>query len=75
MTLEFFYNNFNLNEIAISKAYVKENKLYLALNMSAHLDLIANGYRPALDMDIIKTFIFCVNHKDINIKKPYNITI
>ena len=73
MTLKFFYDNYKLNDIDIALVYVRNNKLYISLDMQIHLDLIANGYRPALDMNANKTFIFNIASKDIIINKPYNI--
>ena len=64
MTLDFFLQNYDLNEYTINKVFIKNNKLYLDLTMPIHLDLIANGYRPELDMTQEKIFIFSVDYKD-----------
>ena len=75
MTLDFFVNNYDINDFKIKKADIKDNKLYLDINYDIYLELIANGYRPEMDMNVNKTFIFNVknlsNHK---FKKPYNIS-
>ncbi len=65
MTLDFFIENYNLKDFTINKVYVKNKKLYLDVIMPIHLDLIANGYRPELDMMQEKTFIFYVDSSDI----------
>ena len=74
MTLDFFVNNYDINDFKIKKADIKDNKLYLDINYDIYLELIANGYRPEMDMNVDKTFIFnvknLINHK---FKKPYNI--
>lgn len=64
MTIEFFCKNYDVNDLCIKKAYIANNKLYLVTVLQPHLDLIANGYRPSLDMSIEKTFIFDVIYED-----------
>ena len=68
MTLDFFTSNYDITEFEIKKIYVLDSKLYLDLVMPIHLDLIANGYRPELDMKQEKTFVFYVTASD----KTYN---
>ena len=65
MTLDFFIENYNLEDFTINNVYVKNKKLYLDVIMPIHLDLIANGYRPELNMMQEKTFIFYVDYEDI----------
>lgn len=75
MTLDFFMKNYNLLDFKINKARLIDYKLYLDINYDVYLELIANGYRPEMDMDINKTFIFNVkNIKNHTFKKPYNIS-
>lgn len=74
MTLEFFLTNYEINEFEVKKIYVKDNKLFLDLIMPIHLDLIANGYRPELDLKQEKTFIFYVDSIDKIYAKEAKIT-
>lgn len=75
MTLDFFVNNYNLLDFKINKANIKNNKLFLNVNYDVYLELIANGYRPEMDMEINKEFIFNVsNINNHNFKKPFNIS-
>ena len=73
MTLDFFLQNYKIEEFSINKIYVKNNKLYINLSMPIHLDLIANGYRPELDMMQEKTFVFYVLFNDIEYNKNSNV--
>ena len=68
MTLDFFMNNYNLLDFKINKAKLIDYKLYLDINYDVYLELIANGYRPEMNMDLDKTFIFNVNHPDHKFK-------
>ena len=52
MTLDFFYNNYNFDDIDINKIYIKDNKLYIFGIYNVYLELIANGYRPEMNMDL-----------------------
>ena len=74
MTLAFFIDNYKIDDYVVNKIYVKEKKLYLDVTMPIHLDLIANGYRPELDMTQEKTFIFYVDSLDIEYDKNSNIS-
>lgn len=58
MTTSFFYQNYNNNDINIIDFKIIDNNLYLKLEFNTYIELIANGYRPELDLDIKKTFIF-----------------
>lgn len=69
MTYDFFLQNYTISDYIINKIYVKDNKLYIDLTMPIHLELIANGYRPELDMTQEKTFIFFVEGKNKSYKK------
>ena len=62
MNLKFFYDNYKLDDIEVSNIHIKNNKLYLNIISNAHLELIANGYRPEMDVDYKNTFIFDINH-------------
>lgn len=68
MTLEFFYNNYNFNDININKMFIKNNKLNIEGIYNVYLELIANGYRPEMNMDIDKTFVFNVTYHDHHFK-------
>ena len=73
MTLDFFIENYKIDDFVVNKIYVKNNKLYLDVTMPIHLDLIANGYRPELDMMQEKTFVFYVDSLDMEYDKNSNI--
>lgn len=62
MNLKFFYDNYRLDDIQVNSIYIKDNKLYLNVIQNAHLELIANGYRPEMNVDYNNTFIFSVEH-------------
>ncbi|MCR4897912.1 MAG: hypothetical protein K5892_01675 [Acholeplasmatales bacterium] len=64
MTCKFFFENYDLNDLDINSIYIKDNKLYLDVRMEGTIPLIANGYRPEMDIDERRTFIFNVNHND-----------
>ena len=64
MTCKFFFENYDLNDLDINNIYIKDNKLYLDVRMEGTIPLIANGYRPEMDIDERRTFIFNVNHND-----------
>lgn len=77
MTTKFFYENYDLNDLTINKIYIKNNKLYLDVGMEGTIPLIANGYRPEMDIDEKRIFIFNVKHEDKtysnnNISMNYN---
>lgn len=69
MTLDFFLKNYDFNEYEVKKIYIQKNKLYFDVVMPIHLDLIANGYRPELDMTQEKTFVFHCDESDKEISK------
>ena len=64
MTCKFFFENYDLNDLDINNIYIKDNKLYLDVRMEGTIPLIANGYRPEMDIDERRTFIFNVEHED-----------
>ena len=51
MTLDFFINSYDFENFKIEKAILKDGILKIYVVINAHLDLIANGYRPELDVD------------------------
>lgn len=69
MTLDFFYNNYNFDDIDIKKVYIENNKLYIEGVYNVYLELIANGYRPEMNVAYDNVFMFDCNHVDINFKK------
>lgn len=75
MTYSFFKENYDLSDMEIKKIEVKNNKLYLSLIMNIHLNLIANGYRPEMNFNQEKTFIFSVDYKDYVFKSNSSITL
>ncbi len=75
MTLEFFYNNYDISDIEIKKLYIKNNQLFLVGKYNVYLELIANGYRPEMNMDVDKTFVFNVSHENHNFTKINNAKI
>ncbi len=50
MDLFFFYKMYDLKEIDIEKAYFMNDKLYLEVCMPVEIELIANGYRPEINI-------------------------
>ena len=68
MTLDFFYNNYNLSDFDIKKIYIDNDKLYVIAKYNVYLELIANGYRPEMNMDVEKTFVFDCKHDNIVFK-------
>ena len=75
MTIDFLIKNYNFNDIEIINVKLNDNKLVVDFNINAHLDLIANGYRPELDMNVNQTFVFEIENIKLNIKKPYRFNI
>lgn len=69
MTDKFFYENYKLSDLEIRKIYIKDNKLYMEFIQNAYLELIANGYRPEMNVAYDNVFMFDCNHVDINFKK------
>ena len=64
MTLDFFYNNYDLKSLDIKKVEIKDNKLIIDVIVNAHLELIANGYRPELEVD--HDIVFTFNYEGLN---------
>ncbi len=76
MTLDFFFEAYDLNELEFNNVFIKNNVLYLDVNLPTHLDLIANGYRPELDVTINKIFIFNnVSIENFTFDKPYSLKL
>lgn len=61
MTVDFFLKAYDFNEFKIEKAVLKNGLLKIYVTINAHLDLIANGYRPELDVDYDAIFGFLVD--------------
>ena len=68
MTLDFFYKNYDLKALEVKSVEIKSNKLLIDVFVSAHLDLVANGYRPELDVMHEILFTFNLNKEN----KKYN---
>ena len=68
MTLDFFLKNYKLEELDINKIFIKNNELRLVVKYNVYLELIANGYRPEMNMDIDKTFVFNCSYKNHTFK-------
>ena len=64
MTLDFFVSNYNIDDFDIKKIYIKNNKLYLKAIYNVYLELIANGYRPELEVD--HDIVFTFNYEGLN---------
>ena len=76
MTLDFFVKNYNLSDFDVKKIYVENNKLYIIADYNVYLELIANGYRPEMNMDVEKTFIFnTVDANNHKFKAPFKLNI
>lgn len=69
MTIDFFLNHYSFNDFVINKVVLKNHTLKLYVTINAHLDLIANGYRPELDVDYDTIFSFKVNRESYEFKK------
>lgn len=72
MTLRFFFENYNLQELNIIDVYSKNKTLSLKIALDTHLELIANGYRPEMNLENIFTFNFEVDN-DVFVSKPYKV--
>ncbi len=68
MTLDFFLKNYSLDDLEVKKMFIKDNKLNLVVKYNVYLELIANGYRPEMNMDVEKTFIFNTKHDNHTFK-------
>ena len=76
MTLDFFIKSYNFDDFDILNIELSNYTLKVEVNLQTHLDLIANGYRPELEMVMDKTFIFKnVNVEKLSFEKPYSINI
>lgn len=70
MTLDFFYNNYDLKNLEIKSAEIRNNKLIIAVIVVAYLELIANGYRPELDVNHEIEFTFDYDGLNKNYNNP-----
>ena len=70
MTLEFFSKNYNLSDYEIIKCEIKNNKLIIDVKVVAYLELIANGYRPEMNVNHEIQFSFNLNHDDYKFNNP-----
>ncbi len=68
MTLDFFIKSYDFSNFEIKKVILKNYKLKVYVTINAHLDLIANGYRPELDVDYDTIFCFDVSKENDIIK-------
>lgn len=69
MTLEFFYNNYDLKNLDINSIEIKDKKLIINVNVIAHLELVANGYRPELEVNHEIEFIFDIDKENKKFNK------
>lgn len=60
MTVDFFVKSYDFSEFKIKNTILKNGLLEVYVTINAHLDLIANGYRPSLDVDYDTVFVFNV---------------
>ncbi|MCR5113688.1 MAG: hypothetical protein K6A63_07110 [Acholeplasmatales bacterium] len=70
MTLDFFYKNYDLTDLEIKSAAIKNNRLVIDVLVVAKLELIANGYRPEMDVEHEIEFSFGYNSPDKKLEKP-----
>lgn len=73
MTAFFFSMSYNPTDFNIIDLKIDGNNLLMKVSMTTYIELIANGYRPEMDISQIKTFIFksVIGLKTLN--KPYTI--
>ncbi len=67
MDLKFFYNAYNLKDVNIININILNKQLVLTIENQIELELIANGYRPS--MEIKHVFEFHFNLKEEVMKK------
>jgi len=67
MNIKSFYTAYDLTEVDVLKIYSDKNKLYILLGLESNIELIANGYRPEIDVYYKHMFIFDNYDNDINI--------
>ena len=58
MTSLFFSESYNPDDFNIIDIKIKDNNLIMKVIMNTYIELIANGYRPEMDISQTKTFIF-----------------
>lgn len=58
MLVHDFYNFYNLKEMSIDSITLIDDKLYMLITMDVDLELIANGYRPSMDLEMHHMAIF-----------------
>ena len=75
MTIDFLISVYNFNELEIIDIKLNNNELVVDFNINAHLDLIANGYRPELDLEMSDRFTFEIEKVNYKINKPYDFKI
>lgn len=74
MTLKFFYDNYKLDELDIIDIKINLDSISLIINLHSELELIANGYRPSMDMYTPYLFnLSLANKSNYYIDKPYYI--
>lgn len=64
MTVDFFVKSYDFSEFKIKNAILENGLLEVYVTINAHLDLIANGYRPSLDLDYDTVFVFSVSESE-----------
>lgn len=75
MTIDFLISVYNFDELEIINIKLNNNELVVDFKINAHLELIANGYRPELDLDVLERFIFEIENNNYKINKPYDFKI
>lgn len=73
MTSLFFSESYNPDDFNIIDIKIKDNNLIMKVIMNTYIELIANGYRPEMDISQTKTFIFKNITGIKNINKPFRI--
>lgn len=72
MTTKFFYQSYDKDELEIKGLRFISNTLEIVLEVTAHLELIANGYRPELDVKQVLRFKFH-DVSAVELEKPYTL--
>lgn len=70
MHLKEFFLNYPLKELNIIKAVLKNNTLFLDVEMEVYLEYIANGLRSDFDLNPVHRFIFSSQHNDFTLQEP-----
>lgn len=73
MTTNFFSESYSKDDFKILDLKINNNTLLLKVEMNTYIELIANGYRPEIDLSQIKSFIFNDIAFEGSLNKPYSL--